>query len=561
MLQKLKILFFVLISIVILLTIRFQIFRYSVYIAPPSPSNLEILQSERLKIDDHFFMCKNNWLRRSESGLWEMYIEGEAFERGAMKGILSRELVYEQERAFLDEIQKMIPSKIYLRFLKYFVAWFNRNIDTYIPDEFKLEIFGVSEAASDDFSEVGPSYLRFLNYHGAHDIGHSLQNMGMVGCTSFAVWNDASEDSLLIIGRNFDFYVGDDFSKNIIVAFYNPEPGYKFMFVTWGGMIGVVSGMNEKGLTVTINAAQSGIPLEAKTPVSIVAREVLQYASNIEEAYNIINQRETFVSESFFIGSAIDKKAVIIEKSGDKTGIFETGSNTIICANHFQSCDFENDELNLKAIGTSSSPYRQQRVAELINELQPFNYIRAAALLRDRLGIHGKNIGMGNEKAINQLIAHHSIIFIPEKLLVWVSTRPYQLGKYVAYDLSKIFQLNFRTNGNKEIYETELTIPPDDFLFSDEFKQFEEFKKFKHILSEKIKCKQCNKVTDEFIEYFVSLNPEYYLGYSLSGDYYMSKKKYNKAIAYYTTALTKEVTSKNDEEKIKANLAECKRRI
>ncbi len=559
--RKLKVLFYVLLSLTIILIVSFQIFKLSIQIEPPVPSNPEILHSKREQIEENFFICKNNWLRLSESGLWEMYIEGEPFERGAIKGILAQELISEQERAFLDEIQNMIPSKYYLRFLKYFVAWFNRNIDTYVSDEYKLEIYGVSESASDEFDVAGPSYLRFLNYHGAHDIGHSLQNMGIVGCTAFAVWDDASEDSLLIIGRNFDFYVGDDFAKNKIVAFYNPEHGHNFMFITWGGMIGVVSGMNDKGLTVTINAAPSGIPLGAKTPVSIVAREVLQYASNIEEAYNIISKRETFVAESFFIGSAIDNKAVIIEKSGNRTEIKQPEGNSIICANHFQSCAFEKDAKNQNALETSSSPYRQQRVTELINELQPFNYIRAAALLRDRYGIHGKNIGMGNEKAINQLIAHHSVIFIPELLTVWVSSPPYQLGKYVAYDLSRIFRMYRGKNDNLEIYEPALTIPADEFLFSDDYKKFEEFRKFKNILIEKIGCKHCNKVTDEFIEYFVSLNPEYYYVYSLSGDYYMSKKKYSIAIRYYSIALTKEITTKNDEERIKSNLAECKRKI
>ena len=83
------------------------------------------------------------------------------------------------------------------------------------------------------------------------------------------------------------------------------------MSVSWPGMIGVVSGMNEKGITVTINAAKSDIPLTAKTPISFVSKEIKQFGCNIDEAIEIAKRREVFVSESILVGSSSDNKAVI----------------------------------------------------------------------------------------------------------------------------------------------------------------------------------------------------------------------------------------------------------
>jgi len=235
-----------------------------------------------------------------------MYVEGKPFERGVINGKLSKELVVAQEDFFNEQICKLVPSQSYRNFLKYFIAWFNRNLEKNISQEYKEEIYGVSESASDKYQYIGSNYQRILNYHSAHDIGHALQNMALVGCTSFGTWNSKSKDSNMIIGRNFDFYVSDKFARDKIVAFFAPSEGYKFMSVTWGGFIGVVSGMNEKGLTVTINAAKSDVPSGSATPVSLVAREVLQYAGNIKEAIAIARSRKMFVSESFLVASAAD---------------------------------------------------------------------------------------------------------------------------------------------------------------------------------------------------------------------------------------------------------------
>ena len=158
-----------------------------------------------------------------------------------------------------------------------------------------------------------------------------MQDYMLVGCSSFACWGENSADSSLIIGRNFDFYMGDAFARNKLVSFYQPENGYRFASVGWAGMTGVLSGMNETGLTVTINAAKSDLPAASATPISILTREILQYASTIEEAYAIARKRKTFVSEAILVGSAQDGKAAIIDKSPEKIALFTGNGQQIIC--------------------------------------------------------------------------------------------------------------------------------------------------------------------------------------------------------------------------------------
>src|SRR5690606_30340185 len=235
----------------------------------------------------------NNWLRKNEFGLFEMYVSGSPFELGVINGKLCQQQIADQEIAFTEQIKTMIPSANYLKFLKYVIGFVNKDLPDYVLPEYQKEIYGISLSAADSFNWIGENYDRILNYHAAHDIGHALQNMMLVGCTSFGVWDDATSDGGLLIGRNFDFWVGDKFSEEKIIAFYRPQNGWPFMFVTWGGFTGVVSGMNTAGLTVTINAAKSDIPYGGSaTPVSLVAREIAQYASTIEEAVAIAHKRK-----------------------------------------------------------------------------------------------------------------------------------------------------------------------------------------------------------------------------------------------------------------------------
>ena len=347
--------------------------------------------SERVVYSDSLMTIDDNKLTLSKYGHWQLLVKGDPLQRGLITGSLTQELLQYQDKVFLDKVTEIVPSKFKQRLLRSFLKWFNRKLYLNVKEEYKTEIYGVSRYASETYNYIAPKYLRSLYLHGAHDIGHALQDLALVGCSSFAAWGNKTTDGNLILGRNFDFYAGDDFAKNKLISFVKPDNGIPFASVSWGGMIGVVSAMNLNGLTVTLNAGKSDMPLVAKTPISLLAREIIQYASTIEEAINIAKTRNVFVAESIMVGSAADNKAVLIEVSPNKFGVYDVANtNQLICSNHFQTEAYKEDENNMKHILESHSKYRYDKMSQLIDSTTVMTPQAAVNILRNKNGLQNK---------------------------------------------------------------------------------------------------------------------------------------------------------------------------
>lgn len=512
------------------------------------------------KKSDTLFVSGNNTLLKNKHQLWELYVEGDPLQVGLTSGALTDSLLKKQEVIFFSKIKEIVPSKSKQKLLRFFLKWFNRKLYLNIPEEYKTEIYGYSRYSSNQYEEIAPAYLRSLYLHGAHDIGHALQDLALVGCSSFAAWDDKSEDGNLILGRNFDFYAGDEFAKDKVIAFIKPTKGNPFMIYTWAGMTGAVSGMNTKGLTITINAGKSKIPLTAKTPISILSREILQYATNIEEAIAIAKKRKIFVSESIMIGSAIDNRAILIEVSPNNFGVFEVeNSNQLICTNHFQSEELKNEKRNQKQISDSHSKYRFDRITELLDTNPKINPTIAAEILRDTKGLNDKEIGFGNEKALNQLLAHHGIIFKPKELLVWVSANPYQLGEFVCYDLNQIFNQQKNNETIVSFERADLSIEKDPFLNSDEYKKYEQFRIETAKIDQAINKKKVLPLSQ--INEYQSLNPHFWLVYFKAGLYFYKNKNFSKAKEQFEKALSCEIATVASKLQVEKYLKKSKKKL
>ena len=518
-------------------------------IGPPAVTEIHI--EKRKKISENHYVLGNNWIKKNKFGIWEMYIEGAPYERGLIYGKLGKELIQEQEKIFVDQIENFVPSSTWQQLLRLMIGFYNRNLPNNIPFENQKEIYGVSRAFSDDYDYISSKYARILNYHAAHDIGHALNDYSMVGCTSFALKDSMSDGGDLLVGRNFDFFVGDAFAEEKILLFVKPDKGHAFVSYSWAGFTGVVSGLNDKGLSVTINASKSDLPSSSKTPISILAREILQYAETLDEAIAIAKKRKTFVSETLLISSKKDHEAILIEKSPTKTGVYKSGTASLICSNHYQSETFINDKINKDNIRESDSKYRYNRVKELLSQKFKFTPEDVASILRDQLDSNNDTLGMGNPRAINQLIAHHSVVIQPERYMFYISTSDFQLGRFIGYDLSEIFT-------RKKIVYTAM-INEDPFMGSAAYASYKEFKTVKNKISEFVNLNRNLELFQNDVSSFISSNSESYITYEMLGRYYLKKRNLKNAKKFFKIALTKKVASLSIENELRELIKECQK--
>lgn len=521
----------------------------------PNVNNYSFDIPKVIEKNDTLRIYKNNYLLKNKQNLWELYSQGNPYQLGLTSGALLEKLYKKQDSIFYQKINSFVPSQRKQKILFYFLKWFNRDIEKNIIPEYQAELYGISHYSDTVFNRYIPAYQRSMYLHAAHDIGHALQDLMLVGCSSLVVWGDKTPDGKLLIGRNLDFYVGDDFAQNKLISFVKPSSGIPFMSVSWAGMIGIVSGMNYEGLTVTINASKSDIPFKAKTPISLLCREILQYASTLEEAVEIAKKRSVFVSENILVASAKDKKAIIIEISPRKIDVFESPNyDNLICTNHFQSDGYLSDKKNIKQIKETHSFYRYQKIQELLQKSNKISPEYMAEILRNTEGLNKKSLGYGNEKAINQLLAHHGIIFKPEEKLVWVSSSPYQLGEFVCYDLEKIFNSDFQ--GVISAQTQERNIPKSKFLSTKEYENYEKYR----ILEHKIEIDlNTNKIIDsQSVMQLENLNPDYWKAYFIIGKVLLQNKD-KRAKIYFEKSLSLEIPYSDERQEVEKYFKKSKK--
>ena len=383
------------------------------------------------------------WIARRQ-GILRMRLAGDPFTLGYSNAVLTQEFIREQEASLLRTVRQFVPGDASLWALRKLVLLRNRDLPSYVAERYRVEIYGLASGYRDPFPELGPLYNRLLNYHAAHDLSHAYMDHPLVGrgftppggCTSFAAWGADTRGGHLLAGRNFDFDAGRCFDENKIVIYVQPDEGLAFLSVAWPGLIGAVTGLNEKRVAIAINAAQSSDTRRIGTPVSLVVRDVLQHASTLQEAIYIIQKAQVFVADCYLVADGKTGQAAVVEKTPLRCAIRRPGGEHIVCANHFLTPELEGDEANTRYMAEGTTVARGERMEALIaGRVAPLTPADAAAILRDRTVPGVAAPVLGHPAAINSLAATHSVVIDATAGLIWVSASPHQEAAFVPFGL------------------------------------------------------------------------------------------------------------------------------
>jgi hypothetical protein len=131
------------------------------------------------------------------------------------------------------------------------------------------------------------------------------------GCSNFGVWGSRTPNGELYSGRNLDWTTDTGVNNQKLITVWHPsDGGYAHATIGFAGLIGAITGMSEKGLTVHEANLESDQDTFYGFPWTLRLRYVMEEATNLAEAAALWSATNNTCGFNHAVGSNN-------EKSGD----------------------------------------------------------------------------------------------------------------------------------------------------------------------------------------------------------------------------------------------------
>jgi predicted choloylglycine hydrolase len=361
-------------------------------------------------------------------GLYVLHLKGSPREMGLAHGRLLKEMLPEV-KTYIQQIAPYLFQN-YLR-QEGIIA----KIEGYVGPDILEEIQGIT-----DGSEGAIGYEDLLLLNSPLYILYNFGNLfGLVGCSSFAAFGEATADGRLLVGRNLDWSAMSFSQKYPVVLIYEPKGKTAFVSFGYPGIVGVLTGMNSYGVMAAIHVDLSTELSLDGVDILFGLRRVMEEAKNLAEAEQILINLPRSTGGNVVLASAGDVNASVFEFSTLHYALRRPENGIIWETNNYQDPVMQTYE----AAAVAGSSWRYQRLGDLLNlNYGQLNPDKAVAMLRDTYDLKTQTtlpILAENGRTLGNNSNMYSVVFLPQDLRFWAAMGPTPglTNTYVGFDLRK----------------------------------------------------------------------------------------------------------------------------
>ncbi len=174
-----------------------------------------------------------------------------------------------------------------------------------------------------------------------------LDFYSMVLCSCISIAREASSTNRFMMGRNLDFPTMGVAHRYTLLKAVDPDDHYRHVHLTWPGLTGVLTGMNEHGLTIALLEVDGAEPFGPGLPYTLMQRRILEECRTIDETEQLLRSVSRTRSNNLMVADGSGKAAVF---EYDRCGVTRRTSQQdwIYATNHFVSSSRRNQPISLK---------------------------------------------------------------------------------------------------------------------------------------------------------------------------------------------------------------------
>ncbi|MBI3615538.1 MAG: hypothetical protein HY211_03360 [Candidatus Omnitrophica bacterium] len=370
------------------------------------------------------------------AGIPVLILHGSPYEMGYQHGALLQEEVHasvDNAMAFVDgQIKVPLAGRWFAR-RALDRAW--NQMAPFVPLEIQQELQGLADGA-------GVS-LRDLQRV------HALPELMSSSCSSFAAFGQATREGRMIQARNLDWAIQSNVQRYSALFVYHPAGREPFISIGWLGFIGVISGINQRGISVAEIGAKTKDARLKGTPMPFLLRRVLEQALDLEEAVSIIRTSPRTGGYNYLFANSTGRRAVALETTRSQAAVFWADQEPKVpFALYVPNAIFRSDwaldpavrDLQTASRGNPSQAGLESPVGSTAYDVR---YCGMGTLLQTFHGKIDPEVAMAIARAVAPSSNIQSIIYAAPEL--WIANpkdrQPAAMGTYHRVDMEDLFKL------------------------------------------------------------------------------------------------------------------------